>query len=353
LAASDLAAKHTPRESAAERLKELLGYVEEVIKLDERPVFRLSEYRLPTGQTFVFHQHEFHALPGITHNLTDEDGPIWLTIQRLKRGDPPQPPELIAPWLNLSPDPDRSPSLREYLIRTVSEPEKNDLVARGEARSEDCAEAMGPDNNDHFDVRLRLEDRPQITSTAQSYISSTWLPWAEAERPIRKSIALYQKLFEVAQIAEVGGAEQPVELVWGMGLARWMTDGVEIDLPLLERLAEIEIDERAGGNIRIRPRSALASANLRPYEELKIEGVQLVLDAARRAIAGVDPEDGVSPYVRETFEPCVRAASIRTGDTCRITKNWTRRLQFQRRHHTYACRIAGFYSFGAGPTISY
>src|SRR5262249_14140367 len=60
--------------AAAERLKELLGYVEEVIKLDERPVFRLNEYRLPTGQAFVFHQHEFHALPGITHNLTDEDG---------------------------------------------------------------------------------------------------------------------------------------------------------------------------------------------------------------------------------------------------------------------------------------
>jgi hypothetical protein len=110
LSASDLATKYAARDSAAERLKELLGYVEQVIKLDESPVFRLSEYRLPTGQAFVFHQHEFHALPGITHNLTDEDGPIWLTVQRLKRGDPPEPPELIAPWLNLSPDPVPDPS---------------------------------------------------------------------------------------------------------------------------------------------------------------------------------------------------------------------------------------------------
>src|SRR5262249_74056 len=156
------------------------------------------EYRLPTGQTFVFHQHEFHALPGITHNLTDEDGPIWLAIQRLKRGDPPEPPEPIAPWLNLSPDPDRAPALREYLIQTGPEPEKNDLVARGEARPEDCAEAMEPDADGHFDVRLRLEDRPQITSTAENYISSMWLPWSEAERPKRKSIALYQKFFEIA-----------------------------------------------------------------------------------------------------------------------------------------------------------
>jgi hypothetical protein len=47
---------------AAERLKELLGYVEQVVRLDERPAFRLAEFRLPMGQTFVFHQHEFHAL---------------------------------------------------------------------------------------------------------------------------------------------------------------------------------------------------------------------------------------------------------------------------------------------------
>jgi hypothetical protein len=78
--------------SASDRLKELLGYVEQVIKLDERPAFRLSEYRFPTGQAFTYHQHEFHALPGITHDLTDDDGPIWLSMKRLKRGQPPDPP---------------------------------------------------------------------------------------------------------------------------------------------------------------------------------------------------------------------------------------------------------------------
>jgi very-short-patch-repair endonuclease len=156
-----------------------------------------------------------------------------------------------------------------------------------------------------------LEDRPQITSTAESYFSSTWLPWAEAERPKRKSIALYHKLFEIAQFAELGGAEQPIEIVWGMGLTRWIRDGLEIDLPLLERLAEIEIDERAGGDIRIRPRSALASANLRPYDELKIASAALVLDEARRTIAAVDPEDGVSPFLRETFEPTLRMCQSR------------------------------------------
>jgi hypothetical protein len=172
LSTSDLATKSAPQNSAEERLQELLGYVEQVIKLDERPTFRLSDYRLPTGQTFVFHQHEFHALSGITHDLTDDDGPIWLTVQRLKRGEPPEPPKPITPWLTLSSDPDKTPQLREFLIRTVTASEKNDLIARGEARSEDCAEAMGPEAAVRFDVRLRLEDRPEITPAAEHYISS-------------------------------------------------------------------------------------------------------------------------------------------------------------------------------------
>jgi hypothetical protein len=96
-------------DASVKRLKELLDYVEQVIKLDERPAFKLSEYRLGNGQTFVFHEHELRSLPGITHNLTDEDGPVWLCAERLKRNDPPRPSDTLAPWLDLSPDPDRTP----------------------------------------------------------------------------------------------------------------------------------------------------------------------------------------------------------------------------------------------------
>jgi very-short-patch-repair endonuclease len=296
---------------ATERLKELLGYVEQVIRLDERPAFRLAEFRLPTGQTFVFHQHELHALPGIRHDLADEDGPIWLSIERLKRGEPPKPSTEVEPWLNLSSNPDKEPTLRETLTRTVSETEKNELLKSSEARPEDCTKAVGPQAKGRYDVTLRLEDRPEIARAAQRYISSVWLPWADAERPKRKSIALYQKFFEVTQLTELAGAEQPLEVVWGLGLTRWIKDGFEVDLPLLERLVEMEIDEKAGSEIRIRPRSASATPNIRPYEEMKIDGAALALDAARRAIATADPDDGVSPFLLDTFEPALRACQTR------------------------------------------
>ena len=296
---------------AAARLKELLGYVEQVIRSDERPAFRLAEFRLPTGQTFVFHQHELHALPGIRHDVSDEDGPIWLSVERLKRSEPPKPSTELEPWLNLSSNPDKEPILRETLARTVPEAEKNDMVKSGKARPEDCTKAVGPQAKGRYDVTLRLEDRPEIARAARKYISSVWLPWAESERPKRKSIAFYQKFFEVAQLTELAGAEQPLEVVWGLGVARWIKDGFELDLPLLERLVEIEIDEKAGSEIRIRPRSTSVAVNLRPYEEMKIEGSHLALDAARRAIATADLDDGVSPFVLDTFEPALRACQTR------------------------------------------
>jgi hypothetical protein len=153
----------------AERLVELLDYVSQVIRLDERPAFRLSEHRLANGQSFIFHQHELHSLPGITHDLVDEDGAVWLCAERLKRNGPPPPSETLAPWLELTPDPDRTPQPRDHILLTVPKPECDELVAAGQARAEDCAESLATDAKGQFDVRLRLEDRPCIAAEAEQY----------------------------------------------------------------------------------------------------------------------------------------------------------------------------------------
>ncbi|HEX2726400.1 MAG TPA: DNA helicase, partial [Beijerinckiaceae bacterium] len=299
----------TTSDPAADKLRSLLDYVEQVVRLDERPAFRLAEHRLSTGQTLVLHQHELHALPGIRHDLIDEDGPIWLSVERLRRGEPPACPEAAREWLEVAPDPDVAPRLREERIVTVSAREKDDFIARGRVGPDDCTPALAPEAAGQFDVRLRLAARPEVRAAAEAYIADQWLPWAEAERPRRRSMAVYQKLFEIAQLADLV-ADQPFELVWGLGLTRWKRDEVEVDLPLIERLVEIEIDEDAAGEIRIRPRAAPALANLRAYEELSADGVTLAADAAQRAIAAAG-QDGVAPFVKESFEPALRACQSR------------------------------------------
>jgi hypothetical protein len=124
-------------------------------------------------------------------------------------------------------------------------------------------------------------------------------------------LQLYQRLFEVAQLSELAGGGQAFELVWGIGVSRWLKDEHAIDLPLLERLVEVEIDDAAGAEIRVRPRAAPAAINLSPYEALAVEGWSLAQDAARRALAGLDSEEGLSPFRTESFEPALRACQAR------------------------------------------
>ena len=58
---------------------------------------------------------------------------------------------------------------------------------------------------------------------------------------------------------EVGGAESPIELMWGVGVVHWEKDGRVVDRPLLERRVDIELDDGRGGLIRVRPTSADAA----------------------------------------------------------------------------------------------
>ena len=90
-----------------EKLIDLLDYVEQVVRLDERVAFRLSEYRLPDGTTFAIGEPDTRNLPGIHHDLREEEGPVWLEVMRLARREPPAAPPEIAEWIVLSADPAR------------------------------------------------------------------------------------------------------------------------------------------------------------------------------------------------------------------------------------------------------
>ena len=88
-----------------EKLVRLLDYVEQVIRLDERVVFQLSDYRLPDGTSFCITGPEHRDLPGVRFGARDDEGPVWLEVARLAREEPPPPPAEIADWIVLSPDP--------------------------------------------------------------------------------------------------------------------------------------------------------------------------------------------------------------------------------------------------------
>ena len=200
-------------ELAARRLTGLLDYVEALVKLDERVATRLSQHKLADGSQFALHQHEIAGLPAIQCDSTDADGPIWLRVQRLQRTTPPVFDGAGKEWIDVSNDPLRVPVIHEALHIRVSEVEQQRLVTAGEARPEDCVESLRTEKSDtpnqkFYDVMLRLEDRPAIRDVLEAYCSGPWSHWSELEKPRRRSIAVYQRLFEIAQrLLQSGGSE--------------------------------------------------------------------------------------------------------------------------------------------------
>ena len=298
---------------AARRLTGLLDYVEALVKLDERVATRLSQHRLADGAQFILHQHELSGLPALTFDTRDSDGPIWLRIQRLQRSNPPSFEGEGTNWVEISNDPNRQPVIRDTIHLHVAELEQKRLVAEGKARAEDCVvslKADEPDGSDQkmFDVMLRLEDRPAIRGVLEEYVAGPWTRWAEEEKPRRRSIAVYQRLFEIAQRLLQSGGSESIELVWGIGVSRWKRPEEHIDVPMIECGVEIEIADHGNADITVRPRGGISQVELRPFEKLAVGRLALAEDAARRCLQSIETPDseGLSPFRSETFEAILK-----------------------------------------------
>ena len=282
------------------------------MRLDERVATRLSQHKLADGSQFILHQHELSSLPGAKYDIADRDGPIWLRIQRLQRSKPPEVAEEQRPWIDVSNDPACLPVLRDTLHRRVPEAEQRRLLAEGEVRLGDCVRSLKLDKSDLpnetiFDVILRLEDRPETRAALEAYCAGPWAHWSEQEEPRRRSIAVYQRLFEIAQRLLQSGGGESIELIWGIGLSRWRSGAESIDLPMIECGVEIEIAD-TNADITIRPRGGISRVELRPFEKPAGSRFALAEDAARRCMRSLEGPDseGISPFRQESFEPILK-----------------------------------------------
>lgn len=299
-----------------QKLAGLLDYIEQVVRLDERVVFRLSEYHLPDGSSFIVTKSDTQGLPSVRHDHRDEEGPVWLEVERLTRKEPPIAPAEFADWVIISADPGTAPEIRTEHIVTVSGSERDIALSTGRVRPDDVLQAPrkrgeGENVPQKFDLKLRIEDRPELLPAINKWIENAWSPWSIAELPRRRTIALYQVLYKVFQLMEVGGAESPIELMWGIGIVNWQKEGRVVDRPLLERRVEIELDDGRGGLIRVRPTGADAIFDLKPYEELGSANLPSLSDLIRREIQRANEEEGISPFARECYEPILSAAGVR------------------------------------------
>lgn len=279
-----------------ERLLDLVEYCRHSARLRVQPVADIRVHR-----SFLLFEGDISGLPGIELNIKEGgDEEIWLSVSRLRQTEPPQVrSSLLRPWI----DPDR-------LRNPHGEPALLDSVL-AEALPRDTAGASAVDDDEaSLEEMVWLDDYPlaeQVQNDFKEYVEQKWQPWAEKERPRRKTIDLYTRLFTLKQ--ELGGVvESPVELVWGVGMGVWKhNDLTTVTYPLLTQSVELQLDDQTA-EIKVRPRDmAQVQVELDWYASADINGVADVEKAARGFLA--HSTKPFSPFEKASFEPILRSAA--------------------------------------------
>lgn len=255
-------------------LLDLLTYIEQVEKLKAKPAFSV-----PTDY-YVAYQHDLKGLPELQFNLQAEGNEVWLRVPRLKEIAAPELDAKLRPWLALPKSPDKAPELKSEVITY---------------------------DGKHEVGREQLEENPEIKELFDWYIDNQWEPWAAAERPRRKTIARYNQLFSLQQAISSGGAETPLELVWGIGYAAWKKDGfaTAVRYPMVVQACEISLNEKTF-DLEIRPRDVEPRLETDCYVEMGLQGVQQLEAFWKSTLASSAYR--VNPFDASTFEGVLKAA---------------------------------------------
>jgi very-short-patch-repair endonuclease len=297
------AAAPKPDLSPSQRgVTQLIDYVRVLIELSDKAVWSLGSYG-----NLILHENQLRNRVGIRHDLADADGPVFLKVDRLRRIDPPDPPVIARDWLTVSRDPFKEPIVQSIRTTVMSRAEAAKLIREGAANAPDVTPTLKPKfGEDLQDVILRLDRFPEAKATVQEYLSKSWIEWAQAERPRRETIDIYDRLFSLQQALKLEGSDRPLEVVWGMGVARWKMPPHELDHPIVEQLVELELDD--AGAIQIRPRGVDPILALKPFTVSNNPGSDLVARFTREHFAKLPPEHDLSPFEKETFTPILRYA---------------------------------------------
>lgn len=285
------------------RLISIVEYAQQSARMKASPVASVASHDL-----FTLWEHEAQERPGVTVNPdgASEDDERWLLIQRLQQSSPPAIKNaLLKPWVELTPSPHTVPKVRQLVTG-------QDLIAAGTHRKSNQAGGLtrGEKNLAEMDpervVKLsEYENASQVELEFSIYQLQEWNPWAEREKAIRQTIALYSKLFTLRQQLEDGIVEKTLELAWGVGIGVWENSGAKVVYPLVTRLVELSLDEKTGA-LEIRPRDGQPRLELDWYASVDNQGVAAIEKTGKEFFQSA--VQTLSPFDRGSFEPLLRSA---------------------------------------------
>jgi hypothetical protein len=289
-------------------LGNLLRYTEELSSLNDRVISDLSAEKYP-----CFWEDSIAGLEGVEIGV---DAETWMRLHRLRETPPPAADPMFNGWAEFGshPSPANPPSLLAKRMLHLPIEDISELAEAGLLPDpDDVMRPVGADQEKPqlLDVILRPANMPDFRRLWQEYLDGPWAAWAEVERPRRRSIKFYNDIYQIYQRIMALGDDTPIELVFGTGIVRWKVREERMNVPLIEQLVEIELEE--DGTLLIRPRHAQPQLVLRAFHALEIEGsknVQRDIGLQFERIVE-DPDRGFSPFDKSTFESILRACSAR------------------------------------------
>lgn len=291
-------------DSELQGINNLLDYVKKIGELNQKTIFKIEEYK----RAIIF-EHFLKNKKGIfTNQINSENGdPIWLRIDRLKRSDPPIIDDKnLKEWISVSKDPNIQPQIKDMLVKTLTQYEANEEIAKDIVKEEDVKEPLKQKQQELKlkDVIYRIENLSDIKNKIEDYIQNDWYKWSTKEIPIRETIKIYEQFFNIHNTIHQGGESEQVELVWGTGMVRWNNQSHEMNFPLIEKLIDISINSKTGA-IEITPRIIEQKVQLTPFVHLENRGVDNVVDFVKKFY---DESKDIlfSPFEEETYEQVLR-----------------------------------------------
>jgi very-short-patch-repair endonuclease len=286
-------------------LCKLLGYAEELLRITEKVITDLSKDALR-----VYHENQLFDLVGVELGPSRDD---WLRFSRLRETAPPEPDTMFEGWLSGLGGATTPPRLTDKHLITVPIEIASDLEEAGLALEADVMPRRGRDADSFLvDVLLRTENMPEFVAAYQEYCNGPWLAWAEVERPRRQSIAIYNQLFEALQRMVASGDDTPIECLFGMGIARWQHPAGRIDVPIIEQMVELHLDEITGA-IVVRPREQPPRVSLKAFEEREVDAASGTQRDAAALLSQLlaDPDIAFSPFNKATYDRVLRLCQAR------------------------------------------
>jgi very-short-patch-repair endonuclease len=289
-----------------QNLTNLLRYAEEILKISERVIADLTK-----DSFLTIHEQDVLGLEGVS--IDPNDG-SWVRFARLREVPPPPADPVFDDWIAKPTGAGvfEKPRLSDSRLVKVSVELASDLSEAGLADVEDMMAPLDDSTSDRVDVLLRLERLTEFAATFASYADGPWSEWAARERPRRRSIAIYNKLYTVQQRMLALGEDVPEECVFGVGMTRWHHPRARINIPLIEAAVELTLDPEDGA-IVVAPRPQPPRLCLRAFDDLEIGAVGRLSRDGGEQLARMynDPDIGFSPFERGCFEPVLRMCSAR------------------------------------------